>query len=399
MKKLTVRDIDLKGKRLLMRVDFNVPLDENQKSTDDKRIRESLPTIQYAVEQGAKVILMSHLGRPKGSVVPELSLRPAAKRLGELLDKEVKFAPDCVGAEVEKLADGLSEGDVLFLENVRFHEEETENDPGFSKQLARLGDIYASDAFGTAHRVHCSTVGVARYFDTCVSGFLMEKELEYLNAVVANPERPFVTILGGAKVAEEIPVVENLLHKVDRLLIGGGVMFTFLRAQGKEIGKSLLDETSLDFVQRLINERSDKIVLPVDCIVSDSFDAKKRVIGETRSVSVDDIPSEWVGLDIGPRSIEAFTEECNQAKTILWNGPMGVFEIEATAGGTMAIANLLADLTRKGATTIIGGGDSASAVKKAGVAAEMSHVSTGGGASLEFLQGKELPGVAVLTDA
>ena len=399
MKKLTVKDIDLKGKRFLMRVDFNVPLDEVQNITDDKRIKASLPTIQYAVEQGAKVILMSHLGRPKGQVIPELSLRPVAVRLGELLGKKVGFAPDCIGPDVESLVQGLDDGDVLLLENVRFHKEETANDPEFSKQMARLGDVYGNDAFGSAHRAHGSTVGVTQYFKICVSGFLMEKELEYLGAAVADPERPFVAILGGAKIGDKIPVIENLLNKVDRLLIGGGMMFTFLKAQAREIGKSLLDGESLDFVERLINDFSDKIVLPIDCVVSEIFDFKARRIGETAVVSVDAIPENGQGLDIGPKTIESFTEACKDAKTIVWNGPMGVFEFEATAAGTFAIANLLAELTDKGATTIIGGGDSASAVKKAGFAGRMTHVSTGGGASLEFLQGKELPGVAALTDA
>jgi len=399
MKKLTIKDVDLKGKRLLMRVDFNVPLDENQRITDDKRIGASLPTIQYAVDQGAKVILMSHLGRPKGKVVPEMSLKPAALRLGELLGIEVGFAPDCAGPDVERLVNGLKEGDILLLENVRFHKEETENGPEFSEQLARLGDVYANDAFGSAHRAHASTVGVAAYFDTRLSGFLMEKELNFLGAAVANPKRPFVAILGGAKVADKIPIIENLLNKVDKLIIGGGMMFTFLRAQGKEVGKSLLDDVSLDSVRRTLEGNPEKFVLPVDCVIADDFDFSDRRLGETRTVSVDEIPLGWVGLDIGPRSIETFSEVCREAKTIVWNGPMGVFEIEATAKGTLAIARLLAELTRKGATTIIGGGDSASAVRKAGVVDKMSHVSTGGGASLEFLQGKELPGVAVLTDA
>ena len=399
MKKLGIKEIDLKGKRLLMRVDFNVPLDENLNVSDDKRIQASLPTIRYAMEQGARVILMSHLGRPKGEVIPEMSLKPVAVRLGELLKKNVRFAPDCIGDEVEKTVSDMRDGDVCLLENVRFHKEETDNDPAFSKQLARVGDVYANDAFGSAHRAHASTVGVTAYFDTCVSGFLMEKELTFLGTAVTHPESPFVMILGGAKIADKIPVIENLIDKVDRLIIGGGMMFTFLKAQDKEIGHSLLDETSLDFVRRLINEKSEKIVLPVDCVVSDFVDFKARQIGTTKVVSVDDIPKEGIGLDIGPKSIEVFSRVCQGAKTIVWNGPMGVFEIEDTARGTLAVANLLADLSHKGTQTIVGGGDTASAVKKAGVAEEMSHVSTGGGASLEFLQGKELPGVAALTDA
>ncbi len=399
MKKLTIKDIDLRGKRLLMRVDFNVPLDENQNITDDKRICASLPTIRYAVDQGARIILMSHLGRPKGNVIPEMSLKPAAVRLGELLSQEVVFAPDCIGSDVEAMIDVLKGGDVCLLENVRFHKEETGNDPEFSRQMARLGDIYCNDAFGSAHRAHSSTVGVTLFFDMCVSGLLMEKELEYLGKAVSNPVRPFVAILGGAKIVDKIPVIENLLGKVDRLLIGGGMMFTFLKAQGNEIGSSLLDSESLDFVKRLINDHTDKFGLPVDCKVSDTFDFKTRVIGNVQVVTVDGISPDSQGLDIGPKTIDLFAEVCEDAKTIVWNGPMGVFEIEATALGTLAIAKVLAGVTDKGATTIIGGGDTASAVKKAGVAVKMSHVSTGGGASLEFLQGKDLPGVSALTDA
>ena len=399
MKKLSIKKFALAGKRLLMRVDFNIPLDENQNITDDKRIKASLPTIQYAVEQGARVILMSHLGRPKGKIVPEMSLRPAAVRLGALLGKEVLFAPDCIGDAVEKIVSTMKDGDVLLLENVRFHKEETDNDAEFSKRLARLGDVYANDAFGSAHRAHASTVGITQYFKTCLSGFLMEKELDYLGAAVTDPKRPFVAILGGAKIGDKIPVIENLLGKVDRLLIGGGMMFTFLAAQNRKIGRSLLDEESVNFVRQLINDHPNQIVLPVDCLVTDSFDFGARSLGKTKVVSVDDIPDGWTGVDIGPGTISLFSETCGDAKTIVWNGPMGVFEIAASAKGTMAVARLLADLTRKGATTIIGGGDSASAVKKAGVAAEVSHVSTGGGASLEFLEGKELPGVTVLTNA
>ena len=399
MKKLTIKDIPLKGKRLLMRVDFNVPLDANQNITDDKRIQAALPTIKYAADQGARVILMSHLGRPKGSRIPEMSLKPAAVRLGELLGKEVKLAPDCIGPETEAMVAEMAEGDVLLLENVRFHKAETDNDAEFSSQLAKLGDVYANDAFGSAHRAHASTHGVTQYFDVCVSGFLMEKEIDFLGAAVSNPERPYVAILGGAKIADKIPVIENLIDKVDRLIIGGGMMFTFLKAQGKEIGDSMLDSESLDFVTRILQEKGDKIALPVDCLISDSFDFKTMTIGQKKVVSVDNIPDGWLGLDVGPETLKQFSEICRSAKTIVWNGPLGVFENPETAKGTLAIAELLAELTPQGITTIIGGGDSASAVKKAGVADKMSHVSTGGGASLEFLQGKELPGVAVLTDA
>jgi len=399
MKKLTVKDIQLKGKRLLMRVDFNVPLDASQNITDDKRIKAALPTIQYAVDQGAKVVLMSHLGRPKGSRIPEMSLKPAAVRLGELLGKEVQLAPDCTGPETETLVGKMAEGDVVLLENVRFHKAETDNDTDFSSQLAKLGDVYANDAFGSAHRAHASTHGVTQHFDICVSGFLMEKEINFLGAAVSDPARPYIAILGGAKISDKIPVIENLIDKVDRLIIGGGMMFTFLKAQGKEIGSSLLDSDSLDFVKSILNEKGDKIALPVDCLVSDTFDFKTMTIGQKKVVSVDDIPEGWLGLDVGPETLTQFSEICSQAKTIVWNGPLGVFENPETAKGTLAIAELLAELTPKGITTIIGGGDSASAVKKAGVADKMSHVSTGGGASLEFLQGKALPGVSVLTDA
>ncbi|MBN2031059.1 phosphoglycerate kinase [bacterium] len=399
MKKLTLKDIDLKGKRLLMRVDYNVPLDENQKVSDDKRIQASLPTIRYAIEQGARIILMSHLGRPKGNIVPEMSLKPVADRLGELLGKKVHFVTDCIGPEAEKGVQDLGDGDILLLENLRFHKEEEANDSDFSKQLAKLGDLYANDAFGSAHRAHASTVGVTDYFDTCLSGFLMEKELNYLGAAVSNPERPYVAILGGAKITDKIPMIENLIEKVDQLLIGGGMAYTFFKAQGKEIGDSMLDEASLDFAGEILKSKGNKIKLPVDCLIANSFDFKLRQIGQTKVVSIDQIPKGWQGLDVGPETIKSFSSVCQNAKTIVWNGPLGVFEIETTAKGTMAIAQVLADVTGKGATTIIGGGDSASAVKKAGLSSKMSHVSTGGGASLEFLQGKELPGVVVLTDA
>ncbi len=398
MNKMTLKDVDLRGKRLLMRVDFNVPMDEKQNITDDKRIKASLPSIQYAVDQGARVILMSHLGRPKDGPDPTMSLKPAAKRLGELLGKEVGFAPDCVGEKAEKMAQTMKDGDVLMLENVRFHKEETKNDPEFSKKLSRLGELYANDAFGSAHRAHSSTVGVAEFYKKRVSGFLMEKELAFLGAAVINPKRPLVAVLGGAKVADKIPVIENLVKLVDKLIIGGGMAYTFIKAQGKEIGKSLLDESSLDFVKELLKKQKDKIVLPVDCVISDRFNFETRAIGNTKTVSIDAIPADWQALDVGPKSVELFSKQCEKAKTIVWNGPLGVFEIEETAKGTRAFANLLAELTGKGAMTIIGGGDTASAVKKAGVAARMSHVSTGGGASLEFLEGKALPGVEILTD-
>jgi len=398
MRKLTIRDIDIKGKRILIRVDFNVPLDENQNITDDKRIVASIPTIKYAIEQGGKVILMSHLGRPKGEIVPEMSLRPVAKRLSELLNRDVSFAEDCIGPDVKRLVDELKEGDVLLLENLRFHKEEKENSDDFSKELARLGDIYVNDAFGSAHRAHSSTAGVAKFFDIAVSGFLMEKEIQYLGSVVKNPDHPFIAILGGAKISDKIPIIENFIERVDKVLIGGGMMFTFIKAEGKEIGNSLLDRENLDMVKVLMNNNPEKFELPVDCVITDRFDLKNRVLGELKVVSTDEILPGWIGLDIGPKTIERFSEVCSNAKTVVWNGPMGVFEFEETSKGTFEIAKVLASITKKGAKTIIGGGDSASAVKKAGVASELSHVSTGGGASLEFLQGKVLPGIAALND-
>ena len=398
MAKLTIKDIDLRGRRLLMRVDFNVPLDTQHQVADDKRIRAALPTIQYAMEQGAKVVLMSHLGRPKGKRVDAMSLKPVARRLAELLDAPVAFADDCIGPAVEDQAAQLTDGAVMLLENLRFYKAETDNDHDFAAKLARLGDVYANDAFGTAHRAHASTEGVTRYFETCVSGFLMEKELAFLGGALDDPQRPFVAILGGAKVADKIPVIAHLVQKVDKLIIGGGMMFTFIKAQGHAIGRSLLDEESLDFVRSLLADHGDKLVLPVDTVVSDRFDFDSRTIGEPRLVGVDAIPDDAIGLDIGPATEALFQEALQGAGTVIWNGPMGVFEIPETAKGTLAMAQTLAQLTATGTVTVIGGGDSASAVKKAGVAAQMSHVSTGGGASLEFLQGMVLPGVAALTD-
>jgi phosphoglycerate kinase len=398
MKKLLIKDINIKSKYVLMRVDFNVPLDENQKVTDDKRIRAALPTIQYAIDQGARLVLMSHLGRPGGIRVPEMSLKPAAQTLEKLLGRPVAFVGDCIGSEVENTVKSLQDGEVLVLENLRFHKEEKKNDPEFARQLAQWGDVYVNDAFGSAHRAHASTEGVTRYFEQCAAGFLMEKEIDYLDNAISNPDKPFTAILGGAKIADKIPVIENIIDKVDTIVIGGGMMFTFLKAEGKEIGTSLLDESSLEMVKDMLNKNRDKFNLPVDCVVSDAFDPQKRTLGTTKVVSVDSIPSSWIGLDIGPKSIEKFSEICMASKTVVWNGPMGVFEIDETAKGTLEIAKILAKVTNKGAITIIGGGDSASAVKKAGVVSEMSHVSTGGGASLELLQGKTLPGVDALTD-
>ena len=397
MPKLTVDDLEPKGKRVLMRVDFNVPL-EGGAVANDKRIKAALPTIQSIIEQGGRLVLMSHLGRPKGARVPEMSLKPCIAVLNHLLDQEVGFVDDCIGQSVEEAVARLKDGDVLLLENLRYYKEETDNDPGFAKKLAGLGDLYVNDAFGTAHRAHASTEGVTRFFDQCAAGYLMVKELDYLGRVMENPERPFVAILGGAKISGKIDVITNLLPKVDKVIIGGGMMFTFYKAQGLEIGNSLLEDEKVNYAREILTRGGDKIVLPVDCLVSDAFDFKARKIGELKEVNAHDMPAGWMGLDIGSQSIQEFSTILSSARTIVWNGPMGVFEIDETAKGTYAMANILADVTDKGATTVIGGGDSASAVNKAGVADRVSHVSTGGGASLEFIEGKTLPGVAALTD-
>jgi phosphoglycerate kinase len=389
MNKKTVRDIDLQGKRVLMRVDFNVPM-ANGAVTDDKRIRAALPTIQHVLDQGGSLILMSHLGRPKGGPAPEFSLQAAADALGELLGKPVQMAPDCIGPEVEALAKALKPGDVLMLENVRFHKEEEKNDPEFASKLAVLGDVYVNDAFGSAHRAHASTEGVARYLPA-VSGFLMEQELEYLSRATEDPARPYVAILGGAKISDKIAVVENLLTKCDTLIIGGGMANTFLAAKGCNMQDSLVEEGSLDTARAIMGKAGGKLLLPVDAVVADKFEADAN----SQVVDVDKVPAGWRVLDIGPKSIALFGEVLKGAKLVVWNGPMGVFEFPKFAEGTFAIAKLLATT---GATTVIGGGDSASAVKKAGVAKQMTHVSTGGGASLEFLEGKVLPGVAALND-
>ncbi len=390
MNKKTVRDIDLKGKRVLMRVDFNVPMDKGV-VTDDKRIRAALPTIQYVLDQGASLILMSHLGRPKGTGFdPEFSLKPAAEALSKLLGRPVQMAPDCIGPEVEAMAKALQPGEVLMLENTRFHKGEEKNDLELAKQLAALGDVYVNDAFGSAHRAHASTEGVARFLPA-VSGFLMEQELEYLGRAVENPAHPYVAILGGAKISDKIQVVENLLTKCDTLIIGGGMANTFLAAKGYDMGDSLVETGSIDTAKAILEKAGDKILLPVDAVVADKFDAEAN----SMVVDVDKVPAGWRVLDIGPKSVEKFGEVLKTAKLVVWNGPMGVFEFPKFAEGTFAIARLLAELD---AITVIGGGDSASAVKKAGVAKKMTHVSTGGGASLEFLEGKVLPGVAALND-
>lgn len=388
LRKKTVRDIDVRDKRVLVRCDFNVPM-ENGSITDDRRIRESLPTVLELINRGARVILLSHLGRPEGKD-ERFTLKPVAKRLAELLRREVAFAGDCIGAEARKAAEALSPGGVLLLENVRFHKEETENDPEFAKQLASLADLYVNDAFGSAHRAHASTEGVAHHLPA-VAGFLMEKEIEYLGKALEDPKRPFVAVLGGAKVADKVSVVENLLPKVDSLLIGGGMAFTFLKARGHCIGKSLLDTDGIAFVQSVLAESGDKIVLPSDILVASSPDADK---GE--AVPADAIAQDVMGLDIGPATAAEFSVAIRSAGTVLWNGPMGVFEKPPFANGTRAVAEAMAACQ---GVTIVGGGDTAAAVERFGLAEKMTHVSTGGGASLEFLEGRELPGVAALMDA
>ena len=397
MNKLTVEDLNPQGKRVLMRVDFNVPL-ENGKVANDKRIKAALPTIKHIIKNGGKLILMSHLGRPKGQRVPEMSLKPCADVLSGLLEKEVAFAGDCIGPAAESAVDKLENGDLLLLENLRYYIEETENDSGFAEKLAGHGELYVNDAFGTAHRAHASTEGVTRFIDQCAAGYLMMKELNYLGNVIENPARPFVAILGGAKISGKIDVLTHLLPRVDKVIIGGGMAYTFFKARGLEIGKSLLEADKVEFAKEIMAKGGDKIVLPVDCQISDFFDFEARKIGELKQVGIDAIPADWEALDIGSSSIDNFRSVLSDAKTVVWNGPMGVFEVPETAKGTYAIAELLADATAGGAKTVIGGGDSASAIQKAGVADKVSHVSTGGGASLEFMEGKTLPGVAALTD-
>ncbi len=388
MNKKTIRDVQLKNKRVLVRVDFNVPLD-NGKVTDDTRIVAALPTCKYLVQQGAKVILCSHLGRPKGKD-QKFTLRPVAARLGQLLGKPVTFVSDCIGQPVERVVEGMNAGDVVLLENVRFYPEEEKNDPEFAKKLAAFGDVYVNDAFGSAHRAHASTEGVTKYLPG-YAGFLMEKELNYLGAALANPAKPFVAILGGAKVSDKIKVIENLLPKVDSLLIGGGMANTFLAAKGLNLGQSLVEADKLDVAKSLMDKGGTKIVLPVDAVIADKFDAA----AQSKVVGVDQVPSDWRVLDVGPKTIDAFEKILSGAKTVVWNGPLGVFEFPAFGKGTVEIAKRLAT---SGATTIIGGGDSAAAVDQAGVADKMTHISTGGGASLEFLEGRVLPGVAALQD-
>ncbi|HWS31004.1 MAG TPA: phosphoglycerate kinase [Clostridia bacterium] len=394
MAKKTVTDIDVKGKRVLVRVDYNVPLDENGEVSDDKRIVASLPTVNYLLEHGARIILCSHLGRPKGVVAPEFSLAPVAKRLKALLPNvHIDFASDCIGEEAEKKAAALHDGEILLLENLRFHKEEEKNDPEFAKKLASLAEVYVSDAFGTVHRAHASTAGVAAYLPA-VAGFLIGKELSVMGTALNDPERPFVAILGGAKVSDKIGVIKNLLTKCDRLLIGGGMAYTFVKAQGYEIGKSLLDEENIGLAKELMadaKKRGVQLLLPLDTVIADRFAED----AEYKTVDIDKMPEGWIGVDIGEKTCKLFADAIKDAKTVIWNGPMGVFEMKPFAKGTEAVARACAEC---GGTTIIGGGDSASAVKKLGYASKMTHISTGGGASLEFLEGIELPGVAALND-
>ncbi|PKA55303.1 Phosphoglycerate kinase, chloroplastic [Apostasia shenzhenica] len=400
MAKRSVGDLtaaDLKGKKVFVRADLNVPLDENLNITDDTRIRAAVPTIEYLISNGAKVILSSHLGRPKG-VTPKYSLNPLVPSLFKYLGIKVEKADDCIGPEVEKLVNALPEGGVLLLENVRFHPEEEKNDPEFAKKLASLAELYVNDAFGTAHRAHASTEGVTKYLKPSVAGFLLQKELEYLVGAVLNPKRPFAAIVGGSKVSSKIGVIESLLEKVDILLLGGGMIFTFYKAQGLSVGSSLVEDDKLDLATSLLQKAKSKgvsLLLPSDVVIADKFaaDANSNVVPSSA------IPDGWMGLDIGPDSVKTFSDALDATKTVIWNGPMGVFEFDKFAVGTEAIANKLADLSSKGVTTIIGGGDSVAAVEKVGVADKMSHISTGGGASLELLEGKELPGVVALNEA
>lgn len=394
MPKLALKNLDVKGKRVLMRVDFNVPLNEKREITDDTRIRETLTSVRYVIDKGGKLILMAHLGRPKGERKPSESLAPAAKRLSDLIDRPVTMAPDCIGEEVEKIVASMKTGDVVLLENMRFHKAEEKNDPDFAAKLAKLGDVYVNDAFGAAHRAHASTAGVTKHIAKCAAGFLMEKELQYLGGVLEDPQKPFVGIMGGAKISGKIDAITNLLPKVDKLLIGGGMAYTFYKAMGLEIGNSLLEEDRISVADDLLKKSGDKIVLPVDVVLADDFknDAKTQIVPRDKM-----LPG-WEGVDIGPKTIGKFGEIARNAKTVIWNGPMGVFEMRNFAKGTNQLAEAVAEATAAGAITVIGGGDTASAVKQAGLGDKMSHISTGGGASLEFMEGKELPGVAALTD-
>jgi len=396
MSKLSIRDLEMSGKRVFIRVDFNVPLDGGRVS-DDTRIRETLPTLRLAIERGARLVLASHLGRPKGKVDPKYSLAPVAAKLGELLGKPVAFAADCVGADAEAKSKALRNGEVLLLENVRYHAEEEANDPAFAKQLAALCDqIFVCDAFGSAHRAHASVVGITKFVRQSAAGLLMDKELTYLGKAISNPERPFVAVLGGAKVSDKIEVVQNLMKLADAMLIGGAMAYTFLRSQGLPVGKSLVENDKLDLARGLLEEartRKFRLLLPVDHVLAESPD-----FSTTKTTDIADTPDGWMGLDVGPRTIAQFSQEISKARTIVWNGPLGMFEKPAFAQGTLAMARAVAAATVAGATSIVGGGDSVAAVEQSGVASQISHISTGGGASLEFLAGEKLPGVEALSE-
>ena len=396
MKKLTIKDVDIKGKTLIMRVDFNVPIKDGEVA-DDTRIKAALSTIKYAIDQGAKVILLSHLGRPKGKKLPEFSLKPVAKRLSQLLGKDVIFVDETVGDKVKKAVEEANFGDVILLENTRFEAGETKNDPELAKKWAELADIHVNDAFGTAHRAHASNVGIAQYIPS-VAGFLMEKEIEFLSKVTYEPEKPYLVVLGGVKVSDKIGVINNLMEKADKFFIGGAMMFTFLKALGKEVGSSKVEEDKLNLAKEILEKAKEKgieFILPIDAVVAKEI--KEGV--EKKIVKIDEgIEEGWMGLDIGPESVELFKDITKDVKTVVWNGPMGVFEVEDFAQGTKGIAQILADLSQNGVTVVVGGGDSAAAVSKFGLKDKFTHVSTGGGASLEFLEGKELPGIASISE-
>jgi len=397
MAKMSIDDVSLNEKKVLIRCDFNVPLDENQQITDDRRIVASLPTIKKALTENAAVILCSHLGRPKGEFKPAMSLAPVSFRLSELLGQEVPLMADCVGEKVQKIKNDLKPGEILLLENLRFHAEETKNDPDFAKELATSCGIFINDAFGTAHRAHASTEGVTKFINTSVAGYLIQKELEYLGGAVENPKKPFVAILGGAKISGKIDVIKNLFDKVDTLIVGGGMIFTFFKAQGLEIGDSLLEEDRVELAADLLKEAKNskvQFLLPEDVVIADKFDNAANI----KTVDINEIPAGWMGLDIGPKTIEKFSYVIKNAKTIVWNGPMGAFEMSNFANGTKQIAATLAEATSNGAVTVVGGGDSAAAISAFGLDDKISHISTGGGASLEFLEGKKLPGIEALTE-
>ncbi len=392
MPKLSVRDLALKGKKVFLRVDFNVPLDENQMITDDTRIKSVLPTIEYIIENGGTPIIASHLGRPKGKVVPKLSLAPVAKHLEKLLNRKVKFVPDCVGEEVKKVVQGLKPGDILLLENTRFHPEEKSNDPEFARQLASLADLFINDAFAVAHRAHASVEGIAHYFKEPAAGFLMEQEISYLEKVLKHPARPLLAIIGGAKVSTKLGVFKNLLKVIENLAVGGGMCFTFYKAKGYQIGKSLCEDDCLEEAKSLLDDK--KLYLPVDVVVSREL----KPGYEVKEVGAKEIPDNYYGVDIGAQSINDIIQLINNARTIFWNGPMGIFEIDEFSKGTRAIARAIADATVKGAISVVGGGDTLASLKKFNMLNSFSHISTGGGASLEFLEGKELPGIKVLKE-